>query len=485
MKIKTLAFLFFVILFYHPLRSQEINSNVEDKIKIFEAWIESKIEYENWPGLVTGIVYDQKLIWTKGFGFADIEKKTEFDEYTLFPIASNTKMFTAIGILKLRDEGRLQLDDPVVKYLPWFDKIKQNNNDSKRITIRHLLTHTSGLPSEGDFNYWSNATFPELTQIVEKIEQQELCFATDVGYKYSNLGIALVGAIISEVSRLPYSEYIKQNILVPLEMNHSGFNLQKEQERNFAIGYGRIMPDGKRSKVIRSDKKAFTAAFGLNSTINDLAKFAAWQFRIRETGEFEIINGSTLREMQHVHWVDKSWEFGLGLGFFIYHKKPNDLIGHGGHLEGYHTDFTIIPNDKIAVITLANADDIPVYPDVPGSVSKKIFDLIVPEIKKTIVPAEQPEKIDSVYQKYIGIYRNYTNDYKILFIQGSLVFIDPKSNNPENSIIKLQPVRKNVFRAISDDVNRNYGEVVTFDEDDTGKIKNMKMRATTWPKIED
>ena len=152
-------------------------------------------------------------------------------------------------------------------------------------------------------------------------------------------------------------------------MNDSGFNLDEKQELRFATGYSILMPDRTRLKQMRSDYKGLTSVADLNSNINDLVKLAAWMFRIRETNETEIINGATLREMQHVYWVDDSWEYGLGLGFFIYHKKPNDMIGHGGKARGFHTDFTIIPKDKIALITLANAEDIEVYPDISGSVS--------------------------------------------------------------------------------------------------------------------
>ena len=190
-----------------------------------------------------------------------------------------------------------------------------------------------------------------------------------------------------------------------------------------------------------------------------------------------------LENCQHVYWIDDSWEFGLGMGFFIYHKKPTDMIGHGGHVAGYPTDFTIIPKDKIAIITLANADDIVVYPDVTGSISNMFIDIVLPEFRKTISIKESTTKLDSTYEKYIGTYRNDWNDFKILMIDGNLVYINPKSNNPEKTLVKLLPLEKNVFRAISDDVNRDYGEKVIFEEDGVGNIKNMKMSADIWEKV--
>jgi len=481
MKLK--LFTLFLFFFFNILNAQTIDSNVSDKIKIFDSWIESKIEYEHWPGVIVGLVYDQSLIWTKAYGFADLDKKNLLTEKTLFPIASNTKMFTAIAIMKLRDEGKLDLDDLVAKYLPWINKIKQNNSDINKITIRHLLTHTSGLPTEANLNYEIELNFPELSDIVKELEKLEICFPTDIRWKYSNFGIAIAGEIISSVTGLTYKDYITKNILEPLNMIGSGFNLDSKPEYEFATGYKRLMPDGSRARSERYDYKIQTSAGGLNSNINDLSKFASWMFRIRETNQKEIISGSTLREMQHVYWVDDSWEYGLGMGFFIYHKNPTDMIGHGGHVAGYLTDFTIIPKDEIAIITLANADDIKVYPDVTGSISNMFIDIVLPEIKKTISLMESTIKLDSTYEKYIGTYRNDWNDYKILMIDGNLVYIDPKSNNPDKTLVKLLPIGNNVFRAISDYVNTDYGEQVIFDEDSDGNIKCMKMSAHTWEKV--
>jgi len=485
MNSKFLSILFLFLLLFDSVSSQIITQNVEDRIKLFNAWVESRIEYKHWPGLIVGIVYDQELIWKETYGYADVENKTLLDETSLFPIASNSKMFTAIAIMKLRDEGKLNIDDSIEKYLPWFEKINDKNADSKKITIRHLLTHTAGIPREANFNSWSDGVFPDLNQLSEKLEFQEISFETDVRYKYSNLGTSLLGAIIANVSGMQYQNYIKENILDPLEMNNSGFNLETKQNTKFASGYSKLLPNGTRTKANRCDYKSYTSAAGVNSTFRDLVKFASWQFRIRNTNTSEIISGATLGEMQHVYWVDDSWEFGLGLGFFIYHKKPNDLIGHGGHDAGYCTDITIDPKDKIAVIVLANADDIDVYPDINGSVSNKIFSIIVPEVRKEISKNKKSQKPALSFNEYTGTYRNYWNDFRIINYQNNLVLLKPESKNPETMIVKLIPIEKNIFRAESDFTNRYEGEIVEFEEDKKGNITKMRMLSETWKKIRD
>src|SRR2546426_4109570 len=126
---------------------------VASHLRLLEAWIASQMAYRGLPGLSIGIVYDQNLMWSKGFGYSDVEKKTPATPSTIYRMASVTKLLTATAMMQLRDHGQLGLDDPVAKYLPWF-QIRNRYPDALPITIRHLLTHTSGLPRDAAFPYW-------------------------------------------------------------------------------------------------------------------------------------------------------------------------------------------------------------------------------------------------------------------------------------------------------------------------------------------
>ena len=123
----------------HP----EVASDIEPLC----AWIEARMAYRDEPGLAIGIVHDQELVWARGFGYADVDNQVAATAATRYRIASITKLFTSTAILMLRDAGKLQLDDPIDRHLPWFN-IGQRYPDAPSITIRHLLTHTSGLPRE-------------------------------------------------------------------------------------------------------------------------------------------------------------------------------------------------------------------------------------------------------------------------------------------------------------------------------------------------
>ena len=177
-------FIFFQIFSYSFAQSSFLSDypEVTDDIHVIETWISAQMEYYNLPGLSVGVVYDQELIWSKGFGYADVEKKTPATAETIYRIASITKLFTCTAIMQLRDQGKLLLDDPIQNYLPWF-KIKNRYPDAPAITIRHLMTHTSGLPREAAFPYWTDHKFPTVEEIIEALPDQETTYPSETKWK--------------------------------------------------------------------------------------------------------------------------------------------------------------------------------------------------------------------------------------------------------------------------------------------------------------
>ncbi len=161
--------LFLLVGLGHPQQaSLAANSDVASKILLLEKWIRAQMDYRGLPGLSMGIVYDQNLVWAKGYGFADLEKKTLASPSSIYRIASITKLFTTTALMQLRDQGKLRLDDPVSKYLPWF-AIRNKFSDAPPITILHLITHTSGLPRESAFPYWTDAKFPTREEMINAL----------------------------------------------------------------------------------------------------------------------------------------------------------------------------------------------------------------------------------------------------------------------------------------------------------------------------
>src|SRR6185503_2174096 len=204
--------------------------------RLFSAWIEGQIAYRGIPGVAVGVVSDQELVWAKGFGFADIKAKLPMTPATKFRMASHSKLFTAIAIMQLREEGKLGLDDPVVKYLPWF-KAKPAGDDDGPITVEQLLSHSSGMQSEAG-DHWASNTFPTTDEIERLYADRQAPFAPSVRWKYSNFAFALAGLIVEKVSGSRWADYIERNIFKPLGMDASSVD---ENVAGLAVPYGRRM----------------------------------------------------------------------------------------------------------------------------------------------------------------------------------------------------------------------------------------------------
>jgi len=441
---------------------------VREAIGILDAWIETQTAYRQVPGLTIGIVHDQELVWAKGYGFADPERKIPATPSTVFRIASISKLFTSIAIMRLRDEGKLRLDDPVSAYLPWFD-IRQAFPDSPPITIEHLLTHTSGLPREAPFPYWTDFEFPTRGQIREGLGEQETVFPPSMRWKYSNLALSLAGEIVAAVSGVPYGDYIRTTILDPLGMTGTGVTPDGALGERLAVGYGRRMPDGSREVRPFTDSKGLTPAANLSSTVEDFAKFASWQFRLLDTGKREILTAHTLREMHRVHWVHREWESGWGLGFAVWHSEERDLVGHGGHVAGYTTRIALSPEEKIAVFVMTSADD-----GDPGYYVERAFEVVAPEIVAAAAPPEKAARFPDEWRKYIGAYADSWSDYRVLPYRGGLTMIFPEAEDPLESRWTLVPAGENAFR-IEGSGYGSIGELVVFELDAAGKVKRLKI----------
>ena len=160
-------------------------------VELLCAWIEARMAYRGEPGLSIAIVHDQDLVWARGFGYADLANRVAASADTRYRIASVTKLFTSTAILLLRDAGQLQLDDPVARHLPWFE-IGQRQPEAEPITIRHLLTHTSGLPREAAFAYWTDARFPSRAQVRASLPRQESAYPAATRGKYTNLALGRI-----------------------------------------------------------------------------------------------------------------------------------------------------------------------------------------------------------------------------------------------------------------------------------------------------
>jgi CubicO group peptidase (beta-lactamase class C family) len=448
------------------------NDDVASAIRILEAWIESQMAYRGLPGLSIAIVHDQDIVWARGFGHADVEKKSAATPQTIYRIASISKLFTSVAVMQLRDQGKLKLDDPVEKHLSWF-KLKNASVDSP-ITIRHLLTHTAGLPRESAFPYWTDFKFPTREQLIDALPKQEPVYPPETKWKYSNLGLAVAGEVVAAVSGEPFDQYVAKHILTPLGMKSTSVVLGEADRQRLAVGYGRRMPNGTREIRPFTDTRGIAPAANVSSTVEDMARFVSLQFRDGPAGGAQVLKGSTLREMHRVQWLMPDWKSGRGLGFHIVHRDDGDLVGHGGWVAGYQSSVYFRPSDRIGVIAMVNADDGLPYPGTPDSVVDRAFKWVAPAIVKAL-PQAPPPKARPEWEKYVGKYRSPWADAEVLIVHGKLVLINPTEADPTGSLSTLVPVAEHSFRIEDGSPSGPHGERVVFELGKDSKVVRVKI----------
>src|SRR3954468_696780 len=257
-------------------------------------------EREHIPGAAWGVIIDGKLVHVGVTGYRDLSTKSPVDSSSVFRIASMTKSFTTIAILKLRDEGKLSLDDPAEKYIPELTGLKYPTSDSPKITVRHLLSHSEGFPED---NPWGDQQLARTDDEMSRMMRSGIPFsnAPGVAYEYSNYGFAILGRIVAKVSGQPYADCVAANILRPLGMRSTTLSPRSVPATRLAHGYR--WEDEQWKEEPQLPDGAFGSMGGMLTSLNDLALYVsallgAWPPRDGlETGP---IRRSSLREMQEL-----------------------------------------------------------------------------------------------------------------------------------------------------------------------------------------
>jgi CubicO group peptidase (beta-lactamase class C family) len=282
------------------------------------------------------VAQDGKILLDQGYGFANLEWQVPNTPTTKFRLGSITKQFTAASILLLEERGKLKVEDPVKKYMPdapaAWDKI----------TIFHLLTHTSGIPNFTSFpDYGSREAEPMTPQkLVEWFRDKPLDFEPGEKWKYSNSGYALLGYLIEKISGQSYADFLQQNIFTPLGMKDSGYDSNSALITRRAAGYARDKNGPLNAGFVHMSIPF--AAGALYSTTEDLLRW--------EQGLFggKVLKPESLSKMTTPFKQD--YAFGLS----VTNKNGHKMIAHGGGIQGFNTSLAYYPDDKLVIAVLAN-----------------------------------------------------------------------------------------------------------------------------------
>lgn len=350
----------------------------------------------HFPGFVYGIVAGGKLVYTGSTGLANVQAKTAATTSSAFRIASMSKSFTALAILKLRDAGKLKLDDAASAYIPEMKKIKYLTNDAPVITIRDLLSHAAGFPED---NPWGDRQLADTDKdLLDLIQQVSFSNVPGVAYEYSNLGFALLGKIIATVTGTSYQQYIAENVWKPLGMTHTYWEYTKVPADKLAHGYHLVNNEWKEEALLHDG--SFGAMGGIITTIEDFSRYmtlhlSAWPPSNEK--ESAVIKRSSLREMQVPHnfsglntrftyasgrncATSSAYAYGLRWSIDCENKI---FVGHSGGLPGFGSNWTILPDYGVGVVCFANLTYAPT-----ATLNLNILDTLVKMagLEKRVIP---------------------------------------------------------------------------------------------------
>jgi CubicO group peptidase (beta-lactamase class C family) len=356
----------------------------EDIAPQAERYLQALTDSGKFSGTVL-LAREGKILFVKGFGFADEEARIPNSATTRFPIASIAKTFTATLVLKQQALGTISLTDPACKHFApcpaaWRD-----------ITVRHLLMHTSGIPNFTDASdiLTRAGTRRTMDEVIATFRDQPLQFAPGAQYRYSNSGYFVLGAILEKISGKSYAALLEESIFEPLGMNDSGYDNQASVQPPLAVGY---LPHGTRNaRAGLVDSSWLYAAGGVYSTVEDLHKFA-----------LALSTDALLpqRELAGM-WASELGEYGYGWQLLPPSPKTlnRKLVFHAGGFPGYSTDLLRYPDDDVTVIILAN-----LHPVALAEVSRDLSAIVLGETH-VAPPVRRAAKVDpAVYDAYAGSY---------------------------------------------------------------------------------
>src|SRR5512132_1120703 len=449
---------------------------VADKL---DAKVARFVKDKRLPGAAVGVVHGDELVWSAGVGFADVAGRRAPDASTLYRIASITKTITGVAVMQLRDEGRLDLDDPIAKHLPELKSADGSVAPIEAVTIRRALSHESGLLSEPPGTDWAVPRY-------EGLAARSLARASEIGtrvppnsqWKYSNLAYQLLGEVVARLSATPYVEYVRTQILDPLGVASTAFEpLSEALTARRAIGYGpRRFSDELEAAVAMP---GVWAEGGLWSCVEALARWLSFQFRVDAGARdgAQVLAGSTLREMHRPRYlVDEAWTQAWAIAWYAIRRKDVIWVQHSGGLPGFITNVCFDPKERVGAIALLNGDE------DAAELAMDLGEIARTAVRESAPMIDPPPATLDAYRSILGIYVSVHegDPLRLEWRDGKLTFVlaDDPVWRPT-----LSPTEDgDVFRV--DPGFRPSGEPATFTRTADGRVRELFFGGETWTRLD-
>lgn len=465
---------------------QESKSNSDEES--IHQLIESFIDAYRIPGLAIAVVKDNQMELAEAFGVKNLDTKELLTPNSIFHMASVSKPFSATAIMQLVEKGKMELDDPLIKYLPYF---KMDDPRYKDITIRQMLMHTSGIPDVLDYE-WNKPQYDDgaAERYVRSLVNEKLIAAPGEKWQYSNMAFDILADVIAKVSGKSFEDYIKENILDPLDMYESDFLRE------------RINPELRTSahvfdlEPVVSEVYPYNRRHAPSSCLNsNVVEMCNWAIANMNKGVYKgkrILQESSYKLLFTVQ-KEISENRAIGLSWFISRYRDVNLISHSGGDLGFRSNFVMIPEKSIALVIASNYDATPVTEITLG-----VLDILLgydpPEVKPPLLITLSKIILEDGVQKSIEKYRelksmqpdkyNFSEEqlnilgYQLLQSERLNDAIEifrlnvemfAESSNPYDSLGEAYMIKGNTELAI-----KNYKKSVELNPDNTNGIRMLE-----------
>lgn len=363
--------------FDDPMRREKIRAALPG----IEAMVEAEFRERKMPSLTYGLVVDGELVASKSLGEADLGAHRAADLDTVYRVGSITKTFTALALMRLRDEGKLSLDDAAERYVPELARVRYPTRDAPRITLRMLLSHASGLPRDGRYEGAPTEQGVTETEVRGSLDDLALSFVPGARYQYSNLGFSLLGLAVQRAAGQPLREAVQRLVLGPLGLSSAAWDAEDVPAARLAVGYRRKGEVTEAQKPYRLG--ASEADGGLYLSLRDLARYAAFQldaYPPRDDEERGPVRRATVRE---AHVVGRSTGLDVrrpataaagepvvsvragGVGLAWHGSRTcefEQVVSHDGAVNGHQSVVSMLPAHGVAFVALSNQGNVSVTP---------------------------------------------------------------------------------------------------------------------------
>ncbi len=380
------------------------------------------------PGLALAIVKDDRVVFARGFGLADLEHERPVTPETLFAIGSSTKAFTATLAGMLADEGRMDLDDPVTKYLPWFELPVRADHGEKTVTLRDLLSHRTGF-ARMDILWAAGLVPPE--EVLRTATRAEPWAPFRREFHYNNIMFLAAGQACAAVTGKGWDALVRERIFEPLGMNASSTSVREAQrDPRLALGY---LWDDEQQEFERRTMRVLDSiapAGAINSSALDMARWVRFLLGRGELEGRRLIREERLQET----WRQSNEvgpEIGYGLGWFLRVWRDQPYVEHGGNIDGFAAEVALLPESTTGVVLLANVTATPLQ----GTIGPKVFDALFGEPPPPPAPAAEREDLARYTGVYVANFFQFHDAQFTVLVQDDRLAVDV----PGQMVFELEP----------------------------------------------